>query len=278
MLLPNSSVVPCPCPELSCGLSSSGAVWEEQENPRGSQSPAELWEGPCARLWIWGGRCLAGRGGDTGVSPPSLSLSLCPLLLVSCWADTPSPVPRSALWNTPPPNPVRVNPRIPQALPAGNGYPGPDCQFGPVGTHVQHWERIAAAVVAADTSPNVPLLGGCGRECRTIPGAALSRSLCLVPGYHLSPRCWHRPGNGDCSLCPLPLFIPVPCHLPLGLELFVPPPRSIPGTAELLDCWKLSRKETLFPLGLPGGTFTSGGCHGGHLPGTNTSRCVDYFS
>lgn len=56
------------------------------------------------------------------------------------------------------------------------------------------------------------------------------------------------------------------------------PSRAIPGTAELLDCWKLSRKEALFPLGLPGATLTSEGCRGGHLPGTNTSRCVDYFS
>lgn len=56
------------------------------------------------------------------------------------------------------------------------------------------------------------------------------------------------------------------------------PSRVIPGTTELLDCWKLSRKEMLFPLGLPGATWTSGGCHGGHLPCTNTSRCVDYFS
>lgn len=179
MLLPNYSVVPCPCPELSCGLSSSGAVWEEQENPWGSQSLAELWEGPCAWLWIWGGRCLAGRGGDTGVSPPSLSLSLCPLLLVSCCPTPPAPYHEVPFGTRPLPSPVRVNPLIPQALPAGNCYPGPDRQFGPVRTHVQHW--IAAAVVAADTSPNVPLLGGCGRECKTIPGAALSRSLCLIP-------------------------------------------------------------------------------------------------
>lgn len=39
MLLPNPSGVPRPCPELSCGLSSSGAAWEEQENLQGSADP-----------------------------------------------------------------------------------------------------------------------------------------------------------------------------------------------------------------------------------------------
>lgn len=239
MLLPNSSVVPCPCPELSCGLSSSGAVWEEQEKPRGSQSLAELWEGPCARLWIWGGRCLAERGGDSEVSPPSLSLSLlCPLLLRVLPGRHPQPCTMKCPLEQPPlPSPVRVNPHIPQALPAGNGYPSPDCQFGPVRTRVQHWERIAAAVVAADTSPTVPLLGGWGRECKTIPGAALSPSLCLVPGYPLSPHCWRQAGGGGCSLCPLPLLIPVPCHLPPELELFVPllRDRRHRGAAGLLE-------------------------------------------
>lgn len=162
----------------------------------------------------------------------------CPCALccsVSRRANTPSPVPRSALWNTLPPSPVRVNPHIPQALPAGNGYPGPSCQFGPVRTRVQHWERIAAAVVAADTSPNVPLLGGCDRECRTIPGAAPSLSLCLIPGYPLSARCWRRAGGGGCS--PRPLSPLVPCHLCLGLELFVPLPRDPRhrGAAGLLE-------------------------------------------
>lgn len=162
----------------------------------------------------------------------------CPCALccsVSRRANTPSPVPRSALWNTLPPSPVRVNPHIPQALPAGNGYPGPSCQFGPVRTRVQHWERIAAAVVAADTSPNVPLLGGCDRECRTIPGAGPSLSLCLIPGYPLSARCWRRAGGGGCS--PRPLSPLVPCHLCLGLELFVPLPRDPRhrGAAGLLE-------------------------------------------
>lgn len=177
MLLPNYSVVPCPCPELSCGLSSSGAVWEEQENPWGSQSLAELWEGPRAWLWIWEGRCLAGRAGDTGVSPPSLSLSLCPLLLVSCWA--PSPVPRSALWNAPPAQPGACQSSHSPGTASWKLLSRPRLPVRTSEDPCPAW--IAAAVVAAGTSPNVPLLGGCGRECRTIPGAALSRSLCLVP-------------------------------------------------------------------------------------------------
>lgn len=153
---------------------------------------------------------------------------------VSCRADTPSPVPRSALWNTPPARPCVCQ---------SSHSPGTASwrwlsQFGPVRTRVQHWERIAAALVAADTSPNVPQLGGCDRECKTIPGAALSPSQCLIPGYPLSPPCWHRAGGMGNSLCPLPLLVPVLCHLPPGLQLFVPLPREdrwLSGAAGLLE-------------------------------------------
>lgn len=254
MLLPNSSVVPCPCPELSCGLSSSGAVWEEQEKPRGSQSPAELWEGPCARLCIWGGRCLAERGGDSEVSPPSLSLSLlCPLLLRVLPGRHPQPcTTKCPLEQPPPPSPVRVNPHIPQALPAGNGYPGPDCQFGPVRTRVQHWEQIAAAVVAADTSPTVPLLGGCDKECRTIPAAALSPSLCLC---HLAAGTGLGAGAAlrvpsRCSSLSLVTF-------PRGWSCLCPPARSpAPRSCRIAGrspgrkrCFLWVSQEELSPLG-----------------------------
>lgn len=81
----------------------------------------------------------------------------------------------------------------------------------------------------------IPLPGGCDRECKTIPGAAPSPSLCLIPGCPLSPHCWHQAGGGGCSPCPLSLL--VPCHLPLGLEPFVPLPRDPRhrGAAGLLE-------------------------------------------
>lgn len=153
---------------------------------------------------------------------------------VSRWPTPPAPYHEVPFGTPSLPSPVRVNPHIPQALPAGNGYPGPDCQFRPVRSRVQHWEQIAAAAVAADTSPNVPLLGGCDRECRTIPVAALPRSLCLVPGYPLSPRCWRRAGGGGCSPCPLPLLVPVPCHLPRGWSCLCPS-RGAAGLLEALQ-------------------------------------------
>lgn len=217
-----------------------------------------------------------------GVVTPGSPLPRCHCPCALCCSCPVGPAPPAPyhevpFGTAPPPNPVRVNPHIPQALPAGNGYPGPDCQFGPVRIHVQHWERIAAAVVAADTSPNVPLLRGCGRECKTIPGAALSIPVprpCISSVPSLLAPGW---GWGQFSASP-PAVHPCPLSpFPWGWNCLCPS-RAIPGTAELLDCWKLSRKEALFPLDLPGGTFTSGGCHGGHLPGTNTSRCVDYFS
>lgn len=225
MLLPNPSVVPCPCPELSCGLSSSGAGWEEQENLQGSPCPGRALcpaEGlgksvPCRK-----GRCQRGV--------PSLAVTVPVSFAAPCPAGR-HPQPRTTkcpLEHPPCPALCVSIHTFPQALPAGNGYPGPDCQFRPVRSHVQHWERIA---VAADTSPNVPLLGGCDRECRTIPVAALPQSLCLVPGYPLSPRCWRRAGGRGCSPCPLLLLIPVPCHLPWGWSCLCPSR----GTAGLLE-------------------------------------------
>lgn len=199
----------------------------------------------------------------------------CPCALCcSCPVGPPAPYHEVPFGTRPLPSPVRVNPHIPQALPAGNCYPGPDCQFGPVRTHVQHGlQQLWWLQARPQMSPSWVGVAGNAEPSR--------EQLCLdpcasSPGYPLSPRCWHRAGGGGCSLCPLPVH-PCPLSPSPGAGAVCAPP-VIPGTVELLDCWKLSRKEALFPLGLPGGTFTSGRCHGGHLPGTNTSRCVDYFS
>lgn len=191
----------------------------------------------------------------------------CPCALccsVSRRADPPAPYHEVPFGTPPLPSPVRVSPHIPQAPPAGNGYPGPGCQFGPVRTHVQRWERIAAAAGAANTSPNVPLLGGCDRECKTIPGAALSPSLCLVPGYPLSPRCWRR---GLLALSP-----PVPLSPSPGAGVVCAPPAaprscwmagSSPGRKR---CFLRVSQEELSPQG-----------DGGHLPAQTLPAALIIF-
>lgn len=187
------------------------------------------------------------------MSPPSCH---CPCALC-CSVSLQAPQPRTTkcpLEHPPLPSPVRVNPHIPQALPAGNGYPSPDCQFGPVRTRVQRWERIAAAVVAADTSPDVPLLGGCDRECRTIPGAALPRPwMSSVPSL-LAPG-W---GRGLLSVSP-PTAHPCPLSPSPGAGAVCAPPAaprscwmagSSPGRKL---CFLWVSQEELSPLGMSWG-------------------------
>lgn len=100
------------------------------------------------------------------------------------------------------------------------------------------------------------------------PGSSSASIPVPVPGYPLSPGCWPRAGA---ALVSPPAARPCPLSPSRVAGAVCAPPTA------LLDCWKLSRKEAVFPLALPGGTVTSGGCHGGHLPGTNTSCCAGCF-
>lgn len=167
--------------------------------------------------------CGSGEVGalQEGVVTPGCPLPRCHCpcaLCCSCPVGPPPPAPYHEVpfGTRPLPSPVRVNPHIPQALPAGNCYLSPNCQFGPVRTHVQHGlQQLWWLQTRPQMSPYWVGVAGNAKPSR--------EQLCLhpcasSPGYPLSPHCWHR--AGDCSLCPLPLFIPVPCQL----ELFVPLP------------------------------------------------------
>lgn len=238
MLLPNPSGVPWPCPELSCGLSSSGAGWEEQENLQGSPNPG------------WGGW---GRVGalQEGAVPAGCPLPHCHLPLSCAAPCPPCPHPQPPTTKCP-----LEHPPCPALCVSMHTFPW-HCQLemvipaltGPVRSHGQHWEQIAVAVVAADTSPMSPCWVG-------VTGSAepSREQLCLHPcacPWIPSVPWLLAPGRG-CSPCPLPLLIPVPCHLPVLLELFVPLPRhcwiagSSPGR-KLCFLW-LSQEE-LSPLG-----------------------------
>lgn len=211
-----------------------------------------------SRLRGWAGRCLAGRGGASAVSPPSLSLS--PSRSVS---PRPHRQPRTTKCPLEPPP-------CPALCVSIRAFPG-RCQLemvipalcGAVRSRGQPWERLAAAAVAADASPNVPLRGGCDRECRTFPGAARPPSLCLCP---------LAAGTGPGAA----LRVPPAAHPCPSSPSRVAGAVCAPPTA-LLDCWKLSGKEVLFPLGLPGGTVTSGGCRGVTCPAQTLPAALVVF-
>ncbi|KAL2300088.1 hypothetical protein Nmel_012048 [Mimus melanotis] len=234
MLLPNSSV-PCPCPELSCGLSSSGAVWEEQENPRGSQSPAELWEGPCAPLWIWGGRCLAGRG----VVTPGCPLPRCHCPCALCCSCPVGPTPPAPYHEVP-----FGTPPCPTLCVSILAFPR-HCQL----------EMVIPALTAS--------LDQWGPMSST--GSGLQQLWWLQTRPQMSP-CWMgvagnaEPSRGQLCLDPCASSLDIICPLSvgtglgMGTVLCVPsrysslslvtfpcgwnclcPSRAIPGTAELLE-------------------------------------------
>lgn len=136
---------------------------------------------------------------------------------------------------------------------------------GAVRSHGQPWERLGL-----QTRPQM-----CPCGVGVTGSAEPSREqLCLHPcASSLGTLCPLAAGTGQgpLSVSP-PAARPCPSSPSRVAGAVCAPPTA------LLDCWKLSRKEAAFPLGLPGGTVTSGGCRGGHPPGTNTSCCAGCFS
>lgn len=100
------------------------------------------------------------------------------------------------------------------------------------------------------------------------PGSSSASIPVPVPGYPLSPGCWPRAGAA--------LRVPSRCS---SLSLVTFPccwsclcPSH--GTAGLLEALQ---EGSCVSFGSPRRNCHLWGCHGGHLPGTNTSCCAGCF-